>query len=75
MAYTFWKKNRFSERVLHYIKQNAKGDKLLTFNKHVREKLESGGQVLKMILITDYILFWYKYYVSLEGSISKVLQI
>lgn len=39
-AYAEWKNMRFSKRTLHYMKQNAKTNKVFTLNKHVRELLE-----------------------------------
>jgi CRISPR-associated protein Cas1 len=34
------KKMGFSKGTLHYMKQNAKSNKLFTLNTHVRERLE-----------------------------------
>jgi CRISPR-associated protein Cas1 len=42
MPYVEWKKMGFSKGTLHYMKQNAKGDKPFTLNAHVREKLNDG---------------------------------
>ncbi len=39
MPYTDWKKLGYSKGTLHYMKQNAKGDKPFTLNAHVRERL------------------------------------
>jgi CRISPR-associated protein Cas1 len=38
--YTEWKNMGFSKGTLHYMKQNAKGDKPFTLNAHARERLE-----------------------------------
>lgn len=40
ISYTEWKEMGFSKGTLHYMKQNAKGDKPFTVNKHVKERLE-----------------------------------
>ncbi|MDA0525464.1 hypothetical protein [Methanococcoides alaskense] len=37
MPYAEWKKMGFSKGTLHYMKQNAKSDKLFTLNAHMRE--------------------------------------
>ena len=37
----FDRKGEFSKGTLHYMKQNAMGDKPFTLNAHVRERLES----------------------------------
>ena len=37
---TDWKKMGVSKGTLHYMKQNAKDDKPLTLNAHVRKRLE-----------------------------------
>ena len=39
ISYTDWKKMGFSKGTLHYMKQNAKGDKPFTLNAHVRERV------------------------------------
>ena len=39
ISYTEWKKRGFSKGTLHYMKQNAKGDKPFTLNAHVRERV------------------------------------
>ena len=41
MPYTEWKKMGFSKGTLHYMKQNARSDKLFTLNAHVRERLKT----------------------------------
>lgn len=43
ISYSEWKKMGFSKGTLHYMKQNAKGDKPFTLNAHVRERLEMWG--------------------------------
>jgi len=43
ISYTEWKKMGFSKGTLHYMKQNAKGNKPFTLNAHVRERLEMWG--------------------------------
>jgi CRISPR-associated protein Cas1 len=40
ISYTQWENMGFSKGTLHYMKQNAKGDKPFTMNKHVRDRLE-----------------------------------
>ncbi|WP_370573935.1 CRISPR-associated protein Cas1 [Methanomethylovorans sp.] len=40
ISYTDWKNMGFSKGTLHYMKQNAKGDKPFTLNAHVRKRLE-----------------------------------
>jgi len=45
ISYTDWKNLGFSKGTLHYMKQNAKADKLFTLNAHVREMLEMRGSV------------------------------
>jgi CRISPR-associated protein Cas1 len=40
ISYTEWKKLGFSKGTLHYMKQNAMGDKPFTLNKHVKDRIE-----------------------------------
>ena len=40
ISYSDWKKRGFSKGTLHYMKQNAKDDKLFTLNAPVRERVE-----------------------------------
>lgn len=40
ISYADWKKRGFSKGTLHYMKENAKGDKPFTLNAHVRERVE-----------------------------------
>ncbi|WP_406661505.1 CRISPR-associated endonuclease Cas1 [Methanolobus sp. ZRKC3] len=46
ISYTDWKNMGFSKGTLHYMKQNAKGDKPFTLNKHVRERLEQWNNTM-----------------------------
>lgn len=39
ISYTDWKKLGFSKGTLHYMKQNAGGNKPFTLNKHVRDRI------------------------------------
>jgi len=41
LSYSEWEKMGFSKGTLHYMKQNAKGNKPFTLNQHVRERLET----------------------------------
>ena len=41
IPYAEWKKMGFSKGTLHYLKENARGEKPFTMNKHVRERLEN----------------------------------
>jgi CRISPR-associated protein Cas1 len=43
ISYTEWKEMGFSKGTLHYMKNNAKGNKPFTLNAHVRERLEMWG--------------------------------
>lgn len=45
ISYTGWKKMGFSKGTLHYMKENARGDKSFTLNVHVMERLEVWGGV------------------------------
>lgn len=44
ISYSDWRKLGFSKGTLHYMKQNAKGDQPLTFNKHVMTRLNQWDQ-------------------------------
>jgi len=39
ISYSNWQKMGFSKGTLHYMKQNAQGDKPFTMNKHIKERL------------------------------------
>ena len=40
LSYTKWKEMGFSKGTLHYMKQNARSDKLFSLNGHVKQRLQ-----------------------------------
>ncbi|WP_366931316.1 CRISPR-associated endonuclease Cas1 [Methanolobus sp.] len=40
ISYSEWKKMKFSNVILYYMKKNAMSDKPFSLNEHVRERLE-----------------------------------
>ena len=51
ISYADWQKMGFSKGTLHYMKKNAKGNKLFTLNKQIRERLDQWDKPVKAMKV------------------------